>query len=262
MTRTEAAKRRCFVISPIGPEGSEVRQHADDVFEFIVEPSMSECGIEARRSDHFREPGTISQQMIEAILTHDLCVAILSGRNANVFYELAIAQCAGRPVIVLLKKGEELPFDVKDLRVVFYDLNHRSLKAGTYKKEIVDHVKALSQPGWKAPRLFENIGPLNGDSVGLAEELHRGFPFRERSIGSTQENLLSIIVKRAKRGESIEQTEVQEALGRGSTETYYRLEQLRLLGFIAKEPIEGKSTHRYRLTADYRRHLELPPEST
>ena len=45
-------KRRCFVISPIGAERSEVREHADDVFEFIIKPAMDQLGINAYRSDH------------------------------------------------------------------------------------------------------------------------------------------------------------------------------------------------------------------
>ena len=33
-------RRRCFVISPIGPEGSPVREHADDVDDFIIKPAL------------------------------------------------------------------------------------------------------------------------------------------------------------------------------------------------------------------------------
>jgi hypothetical protein len=31
---------RAFVISPIGAESSKVREHADDVFDFIIKPAM------------------------------------------------------------------------------------------------------------------------------------------------------------------------------------------------------------------------------
>jgi hypothetical protein len=96
---------RCFVISPIGEEGSEVRQHADDVFEYIIEPAMKECGIEAIRSDHLDKPDVISEQMFRYIFEADLCIAVLTNHNPNVFYELAVAHSAQRPVIILIERA-------------------------------------------------------------------------------------------------------------------------------------------------------------
>jgi hypothetical protein len=52
--------KRCFVISPIGAEGSTIREHADDVFDYIIKPAMEKCGIQAFRSDHLQEPGRIT----------------------------------------------------------------------------------------------------------------------------------------------------------------------------------------------------------
>jgi hypothetical protein len=38
-------RRRCFVISPIGEEGSPVRAHADGVLEFIIKLALVKCDI-------------------------------------------------------------------------------------------------------------------------------------------------------------------------------------------------------------------------
>ena len=151
--------KRCFVISPIGEEGSPTREHANDVYDYIIEPAMSACGIKAFRSDHLREPGKISDQMFSSILNDDLCVAVLTGQNPNVFYELAIAQAAARPVIILLEKGETLPFDIHDLRCVYYDLKPRSLFEKDYVNEIVDHVCSLEESGWKVGTPFGGLSP-------------------------------------------------------------------------------------------------------
>ena len=146
--------QRCFVISPIGPEGSETREHANDVFDYIIKPAMEECGIQAFRSDHLQEPGKITEQMFREILTDDLVIAVLTGHNANVFYELAIAHAASRPAIVLIEKAQTLPFDISDLRCVSYDLKPRSLFEKVYVKEVVAHVGAFQANGWKVPDLF------------------------------------------------------------------------------------------------------------
>ncbi len=158
-------KRRCFVISPIGAEGTAIREHANDVFDFIIKPALDACGIEPVRSDHLREPGKISDAMFRAILNDDLCVAVLTGHNPNVFYELAIAQAAARPVIMLIAKGELLPFDIQDLRCVQYDLTIRSYATRTYIDEVAAHVKRIESANWFVPPPFGVQPPLGGGRI-------------------------------------------------------------------------------------------------
>jgi hypothetical protein len=167
--------KRCFVISPIGDEGSEIREHADDVFDFIITPAMKELGIEAYRSDHSHEVGKISDQMFRSILQDDLCIAVLTFHNPNVYYELAVAQSAARPVVILVQKGTALPFDVKDMRTVHYDLKPRPIKEGVYVREIVEKVRHLDREGPRRLVPFApDLTPLGGSrhfrSFARAEE--------------------------------------------------------------------------------------------
>jgi hypothetical protein len=171
-------RRRCFVISPIGPEGSETREHADNVYEYIIKPAMDGCGVEVFRSDHLREPGRISEQMFREILTDDFCVALLTGNNPNVYYELAVAQAAARPVIILLEKGNTLPFDISDLRCVYYDLKPRPLFEKVYANEISQHVKSLEAAGWRSapPWGEKGLAPADGDVVFTERSIDFGNP--------------------------------------------------------------------------------------
>jgi hypothetical protein len=134
---------RAFVISPIGADGSPEREHADDVFEFIIEPALKQAGVRAYRADHEAKSGRISHQMVASILDEDFCIAVLTGHNPNVFYELAIAQCAARPAILLIDKSEEIPFDIHDLRVIRYDFNLRAIRDGVYVKQIVEQIESI-----------------------------------------------------------------------------------------------------------------------
>ncbi len=151
--------KRCFVISPIGDEGSEIRDHADDVFEFIIKPALEGTGIKPVRSDQMSETGRITQQMFREILHADLCVAVLTGYNANVFYELAVAQCAARPIIVLIEKGQEMPFDVKDLRAIEYRLRpiSRVVREKVYAKRMRAQIDHVLENGMIAKGLFEEF---------------------------------------------------------------------------------------------------------
>lgn len=111
-------ERKCFVISPIGAEGSPEREHADDVF------------------------------------------------NLNVFYELAVAQCAARPVIIMIEKGEAIPFDVRDLRVVEYDLSYRAVVGKVSEGKLVEFARGILSGAFKPEVPFGNgLTPLAGGAA-------------------------------------------------------------------------------------------------
>ncbi len=146
----------CFVISPIGEPGSSIRTHADEVFQWIIEPALSQFNIKAVRSDHMKEPGRISDQMYKAILEYDLCIVILTYSNPNVYYELAVAQTASRPVVVLIEQGSILPFDVKDFRVINYDLGITSYVNRTHIDRLVAFLSFFQSKGWKGDNVFQS----------------------------------------------------------------------------------------------------------
>jgi nucleoside 2-deoxyribosyltransferase len=137
---------RCFVISPIGERESPVRKHADKVFNYLIKPAMDERGIEVARADHIDDPGRITDRMIEEILTADLCVAVLTGANPNVFYEVALAQAAGRPLILMLERGQNPPFDIRDYQYVEYDLQIDTVEET--RAAILRKIDLFRQGGW------------------------------------------------------------------------------------------------------------------
>lgn len=147
--------KRCFVISPIGPEGSDIRKHADEVFEFLIAPVLEGYGITPIRSDQIREPGKISDQMYREIFAADLCIAVLTDSNPNVYYELAVAQAASRPVITLIKKGQPLPFDVRDLRTIEYDLSLTTYKSGADRAVLTGFLQEFSKRDWRGDDIFQ-----------------------------------------------------------------------------------------------------------
>lgn len=147
--------KKCFVISPIGTEGSDTRKHADLVFEFIIQPAMKECEIEAFRSDHLDKPGWITDQVFEEIYTADVCIADLTFGNPNVFYELAVAQTANRPVITLIKKGQTIPFDIRDFRCIEYDLDITSFQNRKYIEKVIRYIKEYEAMNWEVKDIFQ-----------------------------------------------------------------------------------------------------------
>jgi hypothetical protein len=122
---------------------------------------MSQCDIVPVRSDQLSVPGKISEHTFARILADDLCIAILTGFNPNVFYELAIAHAARRPVIIMMEKGKELPFDVKDLRCVYYDFWPSSIVDKVYVSALVDQVNELKASNWTVSSISPQLEVLS-----------------------------------------------------------------------------------------------------
>jgi hypothetical protein len=146
---------KCFVISPIGEETSDVRKHADEVFKYIIAPALEHFGIVPVRSDQLAEPGKISDQMYRAIFEYDLCIAVLTYANPNVYYELAVAQSHSRPVVIMIAKGSSLPFDVKDFRSLTYDLEISSYEAKTHINRLISMLNELKRAQWRGDDIFQ-----------------------------------------------------------------------------------------------------------
>lgn len=116
------ARPTCFVVSPIGEAGTDVRTAADQTLKHLIRKAL-DADFRVDRGDADSNPGNITPRIIGAIQEADLVVADLSGLNANVFYELAIAHGYDIPTVLIQRETEKIPFDVKDMRTVRYDLS-------------------------------------------------------------------------------------------------------------------------------------------
>jgi class 3 adenylate cyclase len=110
-----------FFIAPIGEEGSPERKRSNNVFVGVVEEAAAKLGMKAVRGDHISEPGQITQQVIRHLVYARAAVADLTGRNPNVFYELAVRHAARLPTVLIAEAGEQLPFDLAQMRTIFFD---------------------------------------------------------------------------------------------------------------------------------------------
>jgi tetratricopeptide (TPR) repeat protein len=117
-------KKTCFFIAPIGEPASRIRERSDQVYKYVIQPAARECGYKAIRADEL--PGT-QERIISKIFQHlredPMVVADLTGLNPNVLYELGIRRAFGKPVVHLIQRGHQLPFDVYDIPTVFVTLN-------------------------------------------------------------------------------------------------------------------------------------------
>ncbi len=137
-------EKQCFVIAPIGEAESDTRKRSDQILKHIIAPAAKSCGYKAIRADQISEPGIITSQVIQHIVDDPLVIADLTGRNPNVFYELAIRHAIKKPLVQIIKKGESIPFDVAGTRTVNVD-HHDLDSVEEAKEEIVKQIKATEK---------------------------------------------------------------------------------------------------------------------
>jgi hypothetical protein len=112
--------KSCFVLMPFG-------DHLSWVYGELVKAGDA-AGYRIERGDDIFLPGVVLDQIERSIVEADAVIAVCTGRNANVFYELGVARPI-HDVILVAESPEDLPFDVAHLRAIIYGTNPISLAA-------------------------------------------------------------------------------------------------------------------------------------
>lgn len=126
-------KKKCFVVCPIGEEGSEIRKNSDQLLKHVIAPALKELDFDIERSDLINHTGKIDSVIIEKLNSSELVIADLSGLNANVFYEVGYRAALGLPMIQIMNKETVLPFDVSTTRTISYNLTDLDAVDSTVK---------------------------------------------------------------------------------------------------------------------------------
>jgi hypothetical protein len=106
----------CFVMMPFaGSLGS--------YYEKVYKPAIEKAGLKPVRADtEIFGAGKIMDQVWSGINAAKVLVAELTTRNPNVFYELGLAHALKKPVVLISSNEEDVPFDLKHIRVIYYDV--------------------------------------------------------------------------------------------------------------------------------------------
>lgn len=113
-------KKKCFIITPIGDDNTEIRRAAEGVIDAVIQPILNDLGFEVSVAHRMYSTGSITRQLLSRILNDELVIANLTGLNPNVMYELAVRHSVRKPLIQICEKGTRLPFDITEERTLFF----------------------------------------------------------------------------------------------------------------------------------------------
>jgi hypothetical protein len=135
-----SASDSCFVLMPFGsPIG--------DYYSQIYEAAIRKAGLRPVRADaDIFGTGKIIDQIWEGINAAKVLVAELTTRNPNVFYELGLAHALDKPVVLVSSNEEDVPFDLKHIRVIYYNVSDPFWGQKLIEKVAENILSALSNP--------------------------------------------------------------------------------------------------------------------
>jgi hypothetical protein len=117
IVQLEEITNSCFVMMPFRPL-------YEAEYEGVIKPAVEEAGLICVRGDEIYTRQDIVQDIWHSIRKARLVVAELSDRNPNVMYEIGLAHAIGKPIIFMSRNEEDVPFDLRGLRYVYYDPNN------------------------------------------------------------------------------------------------------------------------------------------
>jgi hypothetical protein len=130
----------CFVMQPFkAPLG--------EYYAKVFVPAIEKAGLKpVRADDDMFATGKIVEQIWRGINAAKVLVAELSTRNPNVFYELGLAHALDKPVVLVSSNEEDVPFDLRHIRVIYYDTSDPFWGKKLIDKIAENVVSALKNP--------------------------------------------------------------------------------------------------------------------
>ena len=112
LSTIEIERKSVFVLTPFLDEESETFNKIKEV--------CGEVDLKCSRGDEVYRDKDILSHIVSSVLKSNIVIANINGRNPNVFYELGICHAIGKPVILISRTRNDLPFDIKSKNIIFY----------------------------------------------------------------------------------------------------------------------------------------------
>jgi hypothetical protein len=110
-------KPKLFIAMPFAPDYL-------DEYDIAFTEAAHSNGFLCERLDLETFVGDVVSEIKSRILNSDGVVALLNDHNPNVFLEIGFAMAHGKPIILIVKSGTTVPFDVQGLRHLRYSRIH------------------------------------------------------------------------------------------------------------------------------------------
>ena len=188
-------KKKCFVVCPIGADESDVRKNSDSLLKHIIKPICESCEFEVVRVDQINKSDSITNTILESLENNELVIVDVTGHNPNVFYEMGYRARTKKPMILLRKKGENLPFDINTIRAFDYDLTDLD-SVETIKERLKSTIESFNyQNNGEGSEGNESVEPLQQTIMPILYQILDAMGDLKKDIKSISNDTIGTIIK-------------------------------------------------------------------
>ncbi|TET21938.1 MAG: hypothetical protein E3J71_07860 [Candidatus Stahlbacteria bacterium] len=110
-------KKSVFMVMPFEDK------NAQEIYEHCTKKVCEKFGLEIRRADELFTTNVILDDILEEIKNASVIIVDISGKNANVFYELGMAHILKpqQTIMITNEPPHDAPFDIQHFRIIHYD---------------------------------------------------------------------------------------------------------------------------------------------
>lgn len=154
LVHSSGHEKHCFIVMPFGRDASEQKWFRG-WYEVVIRPAVIEAGYEPKLAAAEEQPGAINDEIRTHLALDSMVVVDLGGAepeddpNPNVMYELGIRHALGLPLVMMAWKGQSLPFDVSNQRIIMEERDLVDLE--TNRKRLITFIHAAQQGRYYRP---------------------------------------------------------------------------------------------------------------
>ncbi len=177
--KSDKNNKICFTIMPFG-------EWFDGYYEEIYKPAIIASDMEPIRADDLYRPSSIINDVWNLITISKILLADLTDKNPNVLNELGLAHAIAKPAIIIAEKIEDIPFDLRSLRVIVYNKNDPNWGINLKEKISLSIKEVLASPKESVPPTFLSISK---------EIINTKVPYLEKEIQELKNDIENIITE-------------------------------------------------------------------
>ncbi len=136
----EVSRPFCGIIMPIATMGQYEKSHWDRV-RIILDEAIEDAGYSPRLVSESEDIGVIHARIVQNLYDDPIVVCDVSGKNANVMFELGLRLAFDKPTIVIKDDLTDYSFDTSPIEHINYRADLRFDDVREFKKKVFAAIK-------------------------------------------------------------------------------------------------------------------------
>ena len=171
---------------PFSETGGHPEEHWTWLFDDFIRPSVESHGYACTRSQ--ASPSNIISGIVDELFNADVVLAVLTDFNPNVWYELGTRHALKHGTVMVIEKGQVLPFDIRHFGSIFYSQYDRP----TFEAEVGAFLKTIEESNHPDSPVFQYFASSPIQLAPISRSVQNSSLTFEGALDSAEESILVV----------------------------------------------------------------------